>query len=176
MRRTILRTTAVLAAFLLSGAVGMAFQRGGGGGGGGGGRQAKSSVNRAGGGGASQSANRNTNQNVNRNTNVNQNTNVNRNTNVNVDRDVHVDVDNHGGYGGYGNGCCHHPVAGAMAVTAAVTATAAVVGAIFSPAQMPTSGCATQVVNGIAYQQCGSTWYQPQYAGSDVTYVVVSQP
>jgi hypothetical protein len=40
---------------------------------------------------------------------------------------------------------------------------------------MPT-GCITQVVNGIAYQRCGSAWYQPQYAGSSVTYVVVNQP
>lgn len=24
--------------------------------------------------------------------------------------------------------------------------------------------------------QCGSTWYQPQYQGSNVTYVVVNQP
>lgn len=28
----------------------------------------------------------------------------------------------------------------------------------------------------ITHQQCGSTWYQPRYAGSSVTYVVVNPP
>ena len=32
------------------------------------------------------------------------------------------------------------------------------------------------VVNGFAYQQCGSTWYQPQIAGSSTTYIVVNPP
>jgi hypothetical protein len=32
------------------------------------------------------------------------------------------------------------------------------------------------VVNGVSYQQCGSSWYQPQYVGSQVTYVVVNPP
>ncbi len=59
----------------------------------------------------------------------------------------------HGGYGGVG-GCCYHPVATAAAVTAVAATTAAVVGAIFSPAQMPPS-CVMTNVNGIAYQQCG---------------------
>jgi hypothetical protein len=61
------------------------------------------------------------------------------------------------------------------AMTAAAVTTAAVVGEIFSPAQMPPS-CVSTVVNGIAYQQCGSTWYQPQYSGTSVSYVVVNQP
>ena len=36
--------------------------------------------------------------------------------------------------------------------------------------------CSSVMVGNVAYQQCGSTWYQPRYAGSDVTYVVVSPP
>jgi len=32
------------------------------------------------------------------------------------------------------------------------------------------------VVNGVAYQQCGSTWYEPQYSGTNVQYVVVNAP
>ena len=36
--------------------------------------------------------------------------------------------------------------------------------------------CVTTVVNGCVYRQCGSVWYQPQYTGSDVTYVVVHAP
>ena len=37
-------------------------------------------------------------------------------------------------------------------------------------------GCVTTVVNGRVYRQCGSVWYQRQYTGSDVTYVVVRAP
>jgi hypothetical protein len=36
--------------------------------------------------------------------------------------------------------------------------------------------CTPVVVGGVAYQQCGSAWYQPRYAGSQVTYVVVNPP
>jgi len=32
------------------------------------------------------------------------------------------------------------------------------------------------LVNGITYQQCGSTWYQPQYSGSQANYIVVNPP
>jgi hypothetical protein len=36
--------------------------------------------------------------------------------------------------------------------------------------------CSMVVVNGISYQQCGSSWYQPQFAGGNTTYVVVNAP
>jgi hypothetical protein len=49
------------------------------------------------------------------------------------------------------------------------------VGSIFTPAQMPSS-CVQVIQYNVAYMQCGSTWYQPQYQGSDVTYVVVNAP
>lgn len=122
---------------------------------------ARTSVNRSG------SVNRNAN--VNRNVNVNQNVNVNRNVNVHHD----VDVYHHGGY--YG-GCCYHdyhPVATAAAVTATAMVTAAVIGSIVNT--LPPS-CTSIVVNGIGYQQCGSTWYQPQFSGTSTTYVVVNAP
>jgi hypothetical protein len=32
------------------------------------------------------------------------------------------------------------------------------------------------MVDGVAYQQCGNTWYQPQYAGTETQYVVVAAP
>ena len=110
--------------------------------------------------------NRNTNVNANRNVNVNQNTNVNvnRNTNVNVNRNVNVNV-NHGYYYNSGPG-----VAG---VVAATVVTAIVVGAIVS--SLPPN-CTTIVANGVAYQSCGGHYYQPQYQGSSVTYVVVNHP
>jgi hypothetical protein len=129
---------------------------------------AQTSVNRGG------NANVNRSANVNRNTNVNRNVNVNTNTNVNVNRNVDVNV--RGGYYGggyYGGGCCYHPVATAAAVTAATVATAAVVGSMVNT--LPPA-CSAVSVNGLTYQQCGSTWYQPQFVGSGTSYVVVTAP
>ena len=109
---------------------------------------------------------------VNRNVNANVNRNVNVNRDVNWDRDVDVDVDHrYGGWGGYG--CCYHPAATAAAVTAAAVTTAAVVGSVVHT--LPPS-CQTVSVNGFTYQQCGSTWYQPQFSGSTVNYIVVNPP
>jgi hypothetical protein len=51
--------------------------------------------------------------------------------------------------------------------------TAAVVGSIVHT--LPPS-CAVTVVNGVTYQNCGGTWYAPQYAGTSVQYVVVNAP
>ena len=111
------------------------------------------------------------NNHVNRNHNTNINRNVNRNTNVNVNRNVNVNVNrHHGGYHGHGH---YHPIATAAAVTATVAVTSAIIGSIIH--SLP-SGCATVVRGGIAYQQCGNTWYQPQYAGNNVNYVVIQQP
>ena len=112
------------------------------------------------------------NTNTNRNTTVDRNTNVNRSTSVNVSRDVDIDVDD---YDGCCGGCCHndHPVAAAMAVTAAVSLTAAAIGSIVST---PPPNCVPVNVNGVTYQQCGNTWYQPQMSGSSTTYVVVNPP
>ena len=102
------------------------------------------------------------------------NVNVNKNVNVQHRKNVNVDVDVHG-RGGYG-GCCYHdyhPVATAAAVTATAMVTAAVVGSIVNT--LPPN-CTMVVVNGFSYQQCGSTWYQPQISGSSTTYVVVNPP
>jgi len=98
-------------------------------------------------------------------TNV-RNTSVN---NVNVNRNVNVDVDRRGG--GWNDN--YHPVATAAAVTATVAVTAAVVGSVVRTVP---ANCAPYNYNGVVYQQCGSTWYQPQYVGSDVQYVVVNPP
>ena len=89
-------------------------------------------------------------------------------TNVNVNKNVNVHVDN--------NGCCHggwdndyHPVATAVAVTATVAVTAAVVGSIVNA---PPPGCIPVNYRGMIYQQCGNTWYQPQ----GTQYVVIAAP
>jgi hypothetical protein len=136
-------------------------------------------VNRGGNARASARTNVNQGAHVNRNTNVNQNANINRNANVNVNRNANVnvnrnvDVDVHGGYGYYGGGCCYHPVATAAAVTAATVATAAIVGSMVNT--LPPS-CTVTAVGGVTYQQCGNTWYQPQFSGGNTTYVVVNPP
>ena len=33
-----------------------------------------------------------------------------------------------------------------------------------------------EVLNGITYRNCGGAWYQPQFAGTQVTYVVINAP
>jgi len=96
--------------------------------------------------------------------------NVNRNANVNVNRNVHV----HGGYHGGGYYHDHDDgigVGGAIAIGVAGMA----VGSMITAAALPPS-CSTVSVNGVTYQQCGSTWYQPQYSGSQVNYIVVNPP
>jgi hypothetical protein len=111
----------------------------------------------------------NTRTSVNKNSNTNHNTNVNRNTNVNVDRNVNVnthrnvdiDVDVDRGW---------NPVA----TVAAVAVTAAVVGSVVHT--LPPSGCYPVQIGPTLYQQCGSYWYQPQYYGTTVQYVVVNPP
>lgn len=99
-------------------------------------------------------------------TNVNRDVNVNRNVNVNARRsvDIDVDVDHHHR---------RHPVATAAAVGATMAVTSAVIGSMVYT--LPPA-CSTIIVNGIAYQQCGGAWYQPQYVGSTVQYVVISPP
>ncbi len=67
----------------------------------------------------------------------------------------------------------YHPVARAAVVTTAAVATAVAVGTVVR--SIPPS-CTSVMVGNVAYQQCGSTWYQPRYAGSQVTYVVVNPP
>jgi hypothetical protein len=67
----------------------------------------------------------------------------------------------------------YHPVARTAAVVGTAAVTAAVVGSVVH--SLPPQ-CTTTMVGNVAYQQCGSTWYQPRYSGSEVTYVVVNPP
>lgn len=103
--------------------------------------------------------------NLNTRTSINRNLNVNRNVNINR----HVDVDVHGGYYGYYG----HPVARGVAFGTAAAVTAAAIGSIVYT--LPTA-CAAVRVGNVSYQQCGSTWYQPQYVGTSVQYVAVNPP
>ncbi|MGH8038157.1 MAG: hypothetical protein ACREPD_10475 [Stenotrophomonas sp.] len=106
----------------------------------------------------------NVNHTVDRNVNRNVDRNVNRNVNVNVDYHDHDD---------HWNRWDDHPFATAAAVTAGVAVTSAVIGSIVN--SVPPS-CVTTVIDGMAYQQCGSTWYEPRYAGTTVQYVVINPP
>lgn len=143
-------------------------QRERGGGGGGGARQGAQAGQRSGTAKAQPAAATRNTATVNnaradtRSTNV-RNTSVN---NVNVNRNVNVEVD---------GGCCHngwdndHPVATAAAVGATIAVTSAVIGSIVNK---PPANCVPVNYGGIVYQQCGSTWYQPQ----GPQYVVVAPP
>ena len=114
------------------------------------------------------SVNGNVNHNANVNSNKNVNANINHNANVNVNKNVNVNV-NHGYYGG---GCCYHNnTAAVVAATAIVTA--AVIG---SRVNTLPPACTVVIMNGLTYQQCGSTWYQPQFVGTTTTYLVVAAP
>jgi len=76
----------------------------------------------------------------------------------------------HGGYwggGGYYGGYPAGGVLAGMAIGSVLTAAA------FSA---QSSSCTTVVAGGVSYYQCGSTWYQPTYRGSEVTYIVVNPP
>jgi len=97
-------------------------------------------------------------------TSVNRNVNRNVNHNVNVHRDIDVDVDDDRDY---------HPFATAAVVGAAAAVTSAVVGSIV---HSKPPDCVPVTINGVTFLQCGSTWYQPQYAGTQVSYVVVNPP
>jgi hypothetical protein len=136
----------------------------GGGGGGGGARAGGGGAHAGGGGGGARQNVQVNNSRADVRTNNVRSTSVN---NVNVNRNVNVDVD---------RGCCHggwdddyHPVATAAAVGAAVAVTSAVVG---SMVRTVPAGCVPVNYGGVVYQQCGSTWYQPQ--GSQ--FVVINPP
>ncbi|MGC1422123.1 MAG: DUF6515 family protein, partial [Terracidiphilus sp.] len=93
---------------------------------------------------------------------------------VNVNRDVNVNTHSSYNSGYYGGGCCYHSGIGtAAAVAATAVVTAAVVGSMVNT--LPPN-CTTIMANGVTYQQCGSTYYQPQFSGGSTTYVVVNHP
>ena len=159
-------TVLVLASFAMAP---VAEARGGGGGGGG------NHARGGGGGGAKQvnNSNRDVRANNVRSTSVNNTSN--RNTNINANKNVNVNVNNNNR-----GGCCnngwdndYHPIATAAAVTATVAVTSAVIG---SMVRTVPAGWVPVNYGGYIYQQCGSTWYQPQMSGSSTTYVVVAPP
>ena len=65
------------------------------------------------------------------------------------------------------------PEADAAVVGSACVADALAIGSVVST--LPDDTFVTEV-NGRAYRRCGNVWFQPEYTGSDVTYVVVHAP
>jgi hypothetical protein len=101
----------------------------------------------------------------------------NNNVNVNVNKNTNVNTNVHGGGGYYGppGGYYGPPRYGPSpaAVVVGAVATAVVVGAVV--ASLPPS-CTDIIANGVLYHNCGGNYYQPQYVGGNVTYVVVAHP
>jgi hypothetical protein len=94
-----------------------------------------------------------------------------RNVNLFVTRDVNIEGDR--GYFGRGGWYGGYPVGGAVVAGAAAGLTAAAIGSV---AYSLPSGCGSYYAYGHPYYNCGGTYYQPQYQGTDVTYVVVQPP
>jgi hypothetical protein len=79
----------------------------------------------------------------------------------------------------YHGGCCYHGYgysSGGAFAAGALTGLA--VGSVITASQMNASATAPTpvVVNNVTYYQVGSSWYQPQYQGGQVTYVMVNPP
>lgn len=66
----------------------------------------------------------------------------------------------------------YHP----WATAAAIGVTTAAVIAIGTQVASVPPDCVSVIANGVAYQHCGPTWYQPRYVGSSVQYTVVAAP
>lgn len=86
-----------------------------------------------------------------------------------------------GGYSGYppppptyAAGCynCYSSCAGCIA-GAAVAGAAIAYTMGERVASVPTTGCTNQVVSGVTYYVCGTTWFQPAYGANGVYYTVV---
>lgn len=85
--------------------------------------------------------------------------------------DIDIDVDHHW------DNHHRHDVWDAVGTAAAVTATVAVTSAVIgSVTRTIPSTCVVQTYTSITYYNCGDTWYQPRYSGSNVEYVVVGRP
>jgi hypothetical protein len=64
-------------------------------------------------------------------------------------------------------------VGAGLAIGAAAAVTAAVIG---STVYALPYGCSTAYYAPYTYNHCGDTWYQPQFEGTETTYIVVEPP
>jgi len=99
--------------------------------------------------------------------------NINRG-NINTGNVNNVNVNGYGGNYHLDNDVdygWHHPVAAGVAFGTAAAVTSAAIGSVVY--SLPPS-CTVTVVDGVSYQNCGGVWYEPQFAGTSVEYVVVA--
>jgi hypothetical protein len=99
-------------------------------------------------------------------------------TNISSDRPINIqdnDVIAGGGYHGNYGGCCYggYGWGGVGAGFVAGAVTGAIIGSTIWA--LPPS-CPVTVVNGVTYNHCGGTWYQPQFQGTETNYIVVESP
>jgi YHS domain-containing protein len=95
--------------------------------------------------------------------------------NINIDRDgignINADVD-WGWHPGYGYGWGYGAAAAAGAVVGAAVTSAAIGSAVYA---LPPS-CVSSLYGGLTYYNCNDVWYQAQFQGDNVTYIVVEKP
>jgi hypothetical protein len=91
--------------------------------------------------------------------------NINKNVNVNVNKKYY-------NRGGHSHRYYDHYNAGAFA--AGLIVGTAITASVYSSAYP--SGCVATFVGNTTYYQCGTTWYQREYASSGTTYIVVNDP
>jgi hypothetical protein len=69
------------------------------------------------------------------------------------------------------------PVVHSAASTAVIVGTATVATpSVGTVVRTLPDGCTSVVVANVAYQQCGTTWYQPSYSGTTIIYTIVNPP
>ena len=91
---------------------------------------------------------------------------------INVGDNINIDGGGWG-YGGWGSGCCYHPLAATAAIAGTAALTAAAIG---STVYTLPPACVSSIYSDLTYYNCDGTWYQPQFAGTTTTYVVVDPP
>jgi hypothetical protein len=97
-------------------------------------------------------------------------------TNISNDRPINIqdnDIVAGGGNWNGGYGCCYGGWGAAAAGFVAGAVTAAAIGSTVYA--LPPS-CPVAVYGGVTYNHCGGVWYQPEFEGTETTYIVVESP
>jgi hypothetical protein len=96
-------------------------------------------------------------------------------TNISNDRPINVndnDLNINGGHWDGGYGCCYGWGAAAAGFAAGAITAAAIGSTVYA---LPPS-CPAYYYGGVTYNHCGGVWYEPQFQGTETTYVVVNAP
>jgi hypothetical protein len=96
------------------------------------------------------------------------------NNHINIDNEWDIDGGWDGGWG-WDDGCCGGFWAGAAAGAIASDVWDDDYYPVYPTGTMIYTlppACTTTVVNGVTYEQCGDTYYEPSFYGTDVTYTV----